>query len=196
MPRNSKKRRLNTERVVAAAIELANERGRYDAFTLADLARKLQVRTPSLYNHVEGLDGLRHEMALAGVRRLTDMLRDAAVGQTGRSAVLAVADAYRAFALANPGLYPLTQRGPDPDDHQLQAASAEVVEVGMAVLRSFGLEGDDALHAIRGLRSVVHGFVEDAQDPAVLLDGGFRMDLDRSESFHRLVEAFALGLET
>jgi hypothetical protein len=128
-------------------------------------------------------------MALTGARRLAEALRHAAVGKTGRSALLSVADAYRAFALANPGLYPLTQQGPDPDDRELQAAAAEVLEVGMAVLRSFGLEGDDALHAIRGLRSVVHGFV------SLETGGGFRMDLDRGESFHRLVEAFALGLE-
>jgi AcrR family transcriptional regulator len=183
-----KKRRLNRDVVVATAIDLANAAGTYEAVTLSALAAALEVRTPSLYNHVQGLEGLRRDMALEGVRRLTATFRDAAVGRTGRSALRAVADAYRAFALANPGLYPLTQRGPETGDAELQAAAAEVVGVGLAVLHSCGLTGDDALHAVRGLRSVVHGFV------SLETGGGFRLDLDPTESFHRLVEAFGAGL--
>jgi hypothetical protein len=33
-----------------------------------------------------------------------------------------------------------------------------VLGVVLDVLASYGLRGDDALHAVRGLRSVIHGF--------------------------------------
>ena len=73
------RQRLSTATVVAGAIDLVNERGA-DALSLAELAARFRVRPPSLYNHVDGLDGLRREMTLEGLRRLTERLRTAAAG--------------------------------------------------------------------------------------------------------------------
>jgi hypothetical protein len=49
---------------------------------------------------------------------------------------------------------------------------------------SSGLQGDEALHAIRGLRAILHGFV------SLETAGGFKMALDQEESFRRLVSAY------
>ena len=49
--------RLTKTAVVQAAAELINEEGT-DALSLNRLAEKLDIRTPSLYNHVDGLPGL------------------------------------------------------------------------------------------------------------------------------------------
>ena len=46
---------LNTDRVVAAAAELADEVG-LDQLTLAALAARLGVRQPSLYKHVASIE--------------------------------------------------------------------------------------------------------------------------------------------
>jgi hypothetical protein len=48
--------------------------------------------------------------------------------------------------------------------------------------------GDDAVHAVRGLRALVHGFV------TLETAGGFGFPLDRDESFRRLLATFAAGL--
>ena len=64
-----KLRRLNKEIVVAAAAELANRRSTAD-LTLTELAAVLNVRVPSLYNHIAGLDGMRRDLALFGLRDL------------------------------------------------------------------------------------------------------------------------------
>jgi hypothetical protein len=47
---------------------------------------------------------------------------------------------------------------------------------------------DDRLHAVRGLRSLVHGFV------SIEADGGFGLALDTDESFSRAVETYVAGL--
>ena len=49
--------RLTKTTVVQAAAELLNSEGAA-ALSLNRLAEKLDVRTPSLYNHVDGLPGL------------------------------------------------------------------------------------------------------------------------------------------
>ena len=48
---------------------------------------------------------------------------------------------------------------------------------------------EDGLHAVRGLRSVVHGFA------SLEVAGGFGLPLDLDESFRRLVEMFIGGLQ-
>lgn len=178
---------LTPEQVVAAGADLADEVG-LQALTLAQVAARLGVKLPSLYNHVEGLAGLRRGVAALAIRDLTAAITRAAVGLSRDEAVLAVAKAYRAFVLAHPGRYAATVRAPDPADHELQALSRGPVEVVAAVLAPYGLAADDAIHAVRGLRSLCHGFA------TIEAAGGFGLALDRDESFRRLVTAYCAGL--
>jgi AcrR family transcriptional regulator len=156
--------------------------------TLAELAASLGVRTPSLYNHVSGQTGLRRDLALLGTRELSARLGRAAVGKAADGAVLALANAYREFAGEHPGLYAATLRAPEPSDSELRAVGEEILAVLRAVLEAYGLRGDEATHAIRGLRSLLHGFV------SLEVAGGFGLPLDLDESFTRLVRVFTAGL--
>lgn len=186
----AKRRRLNRDRVVEAAAAMADEAGRPDAVTLTALADRLGVRTPSLYNHVDSLDDMHHAMAVLGVRRLINSVRDAAAGKIGREALLAIAGAYRQFAHDHPGIYPLTIHAPDPAEETLTALAQELLQILLLVFASIGLEEDDALHAIRGFCAVLHGFV------ALEAADGFRLSLDRDESFDRLIMAYLEGIIT
>jgi AcrR family transcriptional regulator len=180
---------LDSERVVSAAARIADGEG-LDAVTLARLAGELGVRAPSLYNHVNGRDGLLRALAIRGVRELTATMRDAAVGRSGGDALAATASAYRAYARAHPGLYAASVAAPAPDDEEHQAAARDSVDVVYAVLRGWELEGDDAVHAARAFRSAVHGFV------ALEAGGGFGIPVDVDASFEWLVATLAGGLAT
>ena len=180
---------LDTDRVVDAAATIADADG-LDAVTLARVAGGLGVRAPSLYNHVDGRAGLLRALALRGVRELTAALREAAIGRSGPDALAATARAYRAYAVAHPGLYAASVAAPAPDDAEHLAAAGETVDVVYAVLRGWQLAGDDAVHAARAFRSAIHGFV--------LLEatGGFGIPVDVDTSFERLVATLAGGLAT
>jgi AcrR family transcriptional regulator len=184
----ARKRTLDTAAVVYAAAEIADAEG-LDLLTLARVAERLDVRVPSLYNHVDGLPGLRRALALAGVRATIDAVRRATVGVSGDAAVQALARAYRAFAHAHPGQYAASVRAPDPDDTVLREASVELLDVVLAVLAPYHLDAVSATHAVRGFRSIVHGFV------SLEAAGGFGMPLDVDESFDRLVRMLIAGLE-
>src|SRR5215472_7695302 len=58
---------LDQRTVVEAAAKLVDEEG-IEQLTLGRLAERLGVRTPSLYNHVAGLSGLKHDLALYCLR--------------------------------------------------------------------------------------------------------------------------------
>jgi AcrR family transcriptional regulator len=177
---------LDRAKVLDTAAALADREG-LDAVSLGRLAGELGVRPPSLYNHVEGLDGVLRGIALRGVAEFGDVLAAAAVGRSGADALRAMAHAMRAFAKTYPGRYTAAQRA-YPDDPEIAAAGERVIDVFVAVLRGWDLEGDAAIHAVRVVRSALHGFV------ALELNGGFGMSLDLDESFDVLVETLVKGL--
>src|SRR3954447_21034060 len=133
---------LSPAAVVAAAADLADANGLH-AVTLAAVAGAVGVRTPSLYNHVGGLDDVRRGVALRALREIGDALRDAAVGRAGDEALTAVAHAYRAYAKPPPPAPPppppagrapparaaAPRPPPADDDPELSAAGARAVDV-------------------------------------------------------------------
>lgn len=178
---------LDTAAVVEAAAAIADADG-LQQLTLALLARRLGVRAPSLYAHVGGLDDLRARLGAHGAEQLTEAVTDEVAGRAGSDALHAAAHAYRRFAHAHPGLYEAMQRSPDNADSDGGRTAARLVAAWAAVMRGYGLQGDDAIHAIRVSRAALHGFV------TLERDGGFRMEVAVQESFERLLEMLDRGL--
>jgi AcrR family transcriptional regulator len=178
---------LDQATVVEAAARLVDEEG-IDQLTLGRLAERLGIRTPSLYNHVAGLSGLKRDLALSCLRELLDRIMRATIGKSGAEAIVALTDAYRAYARETPGRYALTLQAPGPGDPELQAIAQEIVDVLRAVLAPYRLSEEEAIHAIRGLRSIVHGF------SSLEAAGAFRMPVDLDASFHWLITLFITSL--
>jgi AcrR family transcriptional regulator len=178
---------LDRTAVLDAAAALADRDG-LPALTLARLAAELGVKAPSLYNHVSGLPDIERALAIVGIRETNFRMLRAAAGKARQEALVAIGLAYRDFAIERPGLYAASVRAPAPGDTEHQQVGDETVATIIAVLSGFGLKGDDALHATRGLRAIIHGFV------SLEAAGGFRMALDLEESLTRLLAAFAAGL--
>lgn len=180
---------LDLPTVLQTAADIADAQG-IDGLTLALLAKKLNVRTPSLYNHIDGLPGLRAKLSVYGLEQLHGKLTDAAVGRSGDDAIRAFGAAYLAFARSRPGLYDLTLRAPDPQAPEVVRAGQKLVDLLVRLLGGYGLNEEGALHAIRGLRSLLHGFVSLEQK------GGFGLPLDLDTSFRLLLDAFLAGIRT
>lgn len=178
---------LDTHTLVLAAAELADAQGVQEV-TLAALAAKLGVRPPSLYNHINGLAGLRTLLAIHGLEQLYDAMSAAAEGARGEQAVHALSQAYIGFARQHPGLYETTLRAPEQGDTALEAAGGRVLSLIIQVLSCFGLDEEGNLHAVRGLRSILHGF------SALENQGGFGMPLDLNVSLTRLIRAYIAGI--
>ncbi len=77
---------LDHATVVEAAAKLVDEEG-IEQLSLGRLAERLGVRTPSLYNHVAGLPGLKHDLALFCSRELLDRLLRATIGKSRAEAM-------------------------------------------------------------------------------------------------------------
>ncbi len=173
---------LNTERVIAAAAAVADETG-LDRLTMAAVAKRLGVSLPGLYKHIDGLDGLRRDLAVAGVRDLTAAMTASACGRSGRDALHGIAAAYRSYAALHPALCAASIRAPAPDDAEHLAVGDAAVGTLRAALDGYGITGDDVIHAIRCLRVALHGFV------SLEAAGGFGLPQSVDETFARLIDS-------
>jgi AcrR family transcriptional regulator len=179
---------LDASTVVDAAAALADSEG-LESVTLAKLASELGVRSPSLYAHVDGIADLRRRLGARGARELAAQLGHAAEGRSKGDALAAIAAAYRNYARDHPGAYAAAQRSRELEkDEEAAAAGQAAADVAFAVLRGYGLEGDDAVHAARLIRVTLHGFV------SLEAEEGFAIKLSLEETFDRLVAGLDLIL--
>ena len=175
--------------VIEEAERLADEVG-LPRMTLAALAGRLGVRQPSLYKHIEGMDGLVRSISVRAKNELAYVLARAAVGRERADALTSIANAYRAWALEHPGRYAAAQSSPAPGDTEDQVASLAVVQVATDILAGYKLDEDDAIDATRALRSALHGFI------TLESSGGFGLPVDIDRSFARLVNGIATAFSS
>ena len=179
---------MDLDIIVKAAIELADREGMSEV-TLATLAKSLDVRPPSLYNHVKGgLPALKIEMAKRGYSQLNRRLTDASVGRSMDAAVLAFGMAYVQFVRDHPGLYEAMLMVAIGADEELQDIQDQSIRIITQVMEGYGLGEHGTLHAVRGLRSILHGFASLEQH------GEFGLPLEKDESLTKSINAFLAGI--
>jgi AcrR family transcriptional regulator len=177
---------LDRAQVVDAAAALADESGA-DGLTLAALAADLGVRSQSLYAHVDGLEGLRRDLAVHGQQELARRLGAAVMGRSGADALRALAAAYAEFASEHPGLYACALRAP-LGDPELAASTEAASAPWRATLESFGLSPTETEHYHRAIWAALHGFV------TLRSEGLMPRAASADRSFTTMVDAFVDAL--
>jgi AcrR family transcriptional regulator len=178
--------------IIHAAAAIADEAG-LQSVTLATIAKQLNVRPPSLYNHVNGLPEIRNKLTMLGLQGLHAAMQEALSKQQPNSGVVPVlALAYVRYAMEHPGLYEATINiNPREHSEAIQQEAAQLVELVSNGLRPYlpQADGSEIIHAVRGFRSLLHGYT------SLLLSGGFNMAVDRDESFHYMIRAYMAGIQ-
>ena len=184
MPRQG----LSQDVVLRAAVDLIEEGG-LPHFSMGELARRLQVKPASLYNHVESLEQL---LALVGddaVKKLVAAETRAIAGKRGQEALFALAQAYRLFARNHYQLYRIIMAFPKWENPVLEQEAGEIVSPILQVLSDYGLTEEQQIHWQRILRAQMAGFAFHEQA------GGFsHYSADPDESFRLGVQCLSDGL--
>ena len=184
MPRKG----LCQEDVVRAAVSLVEETG-LARFSLGELARRLEIKTASLYNHVENLEHLRELVGHEAVSQLVQAETQAVRGKQGDAALFALAEAYRAFAREHCPLYQVIMAFPKWGNPTLEQEAGEILAPIRDVLAGYGLTETQQFHWQRVLRSVMAGFAFHEQA------GGFsQFPAEKDESYRIAIQCVAEGL--
>jgi AcrR family transcriptional regulator len=179
---------LNPEAVVGIATDIVDEHGP-DAVTLAAVAARAGVATPSLYKHVGSLAELRVLVAARAMKELTDRIAAAVIGRSGDDAIHALMQAYRSYVAAHPGRYRLIPAQPIGEP-RLEPVAMRLLDIILAVLRGFDLTGSIAIHGARCVRSAAHGFA------MLEAAGGFGLPEDLDTSYEHLTAMLVAGLRS
>ena len=174
--------------VTEAAANLADEISPLP-LTMSLVAQRLGVKAPSLYKHVDGLADLSHRIATLGATDVSDAIRDATQGRAGVDALAATAQTIRAYAHEHPGRYAAAQSAvPKGPDDPLAIAIKRTLNSFAAVLREYALYAEQEIHAIRMIRSMLHGFA------SLEASNGFQMDTDVDTSLAWMIDFIDRGL--
>jgi len=180
--------RLTPLSVTEAGAALIDEIG-FENFSMGLLAERLGVKTPALYKHITSQADLVHRIAARAMAQFADAIRDAIQGRAGSDALAAGAQAMRTYVLEHPGRYAAADaaRPTGPDDPLIPAIE-RVVASWAAMLRGYHLDSSQEIHAVRMLRSALHGF--STQEAA----SGFRIDASIDDSFTWMINFLDRGL--
>ena len=180
---------LDAATVTEAGARLADEVG-LSQLSMGVLAERLGVKAPSLYKHVTGQADLIHRIAVLGANELGDTIGDAIQGRAGSDALVAGAQAVRTYVKEHPGRYTAvnTARPTGPEDPFIPASNRALGPLA-AVLRGYQLPPALEVHALRMLRSVLHGFA------ALEMADAFQLDTDIDDSFTWMIDFIDRGLQ-
>ena len=161
-------KRIDREAVIAAAAAIADAEG-LEAVTLASVAHALRKKVSSLYNHVDGFEGLIHGVALLAVREIADVLWKAGLGRSGADGIIAMANAFRDFMIRHPQRFRAAQQT-RIYDNELMAEYNRCNQAIYAVIASFNLSKEQIAHATRIFTASIVGF-------CAVYDGPTRLEL-------------------
>lgn len=149
---------INRELIFKKAIEII-ERNKHAAVSMREIAEELEIKTPSLYNHVKSMNELFADISFYAAHQLRQAQLAAIQGKDREEALFALAAAYRNFAREHTGLYKVTMALPSLPEDILAQTAAAVADPIFLVLSQYDLTEEQTIHWQRILRSMIHGFL-------------------------------------
>lgn len=169
------------DQIIDRAIKIMDKKG-LAAFQLSDVAHAMDMKTPSLYNHFDGLDGLIRSVQLRTNQLLYEFMKEAAGDLKGQEAFRALCFAYRNFFKKHNGIYETMTIAIDFKDKELLQATFKPVELVTKIINSVHMDADFGVHIMRFIRCSLHGFV------SLEAKGNMILKTSADESFEVLVD--------
>ena len=123
---------LTREVIVSEAVACMEHTGQ-PTVSLHELARRLGVKPPSLYNHIQNTRQLQREVFRYAIDKFVSHQEEAVAGKERDQAVRAFAQAYHAFAVENKGLYRLIMSIPSQEDDQAKELALPLLKTAVEV---------------------------------------------------------------
>lgn len=149
--------KITKEAVIKATSDLADEKG-LNNVSLKAVAQKLNIRTPSLYNHIESLDNLLLEVAHNGMRNMNERMMKVAVGKTGKEAIKLVSIEYLNYMIEHPGVYEIIQWAVWHGTEETATIFNNYLSLLTTLIQSCSLNKDKTLEILNMLTGIIHGY--------------------------------------
>lgn len=182
------KRNLTKEKIIQVSFSLADEIG-LNQLTFQKIAEKLNIKSPSLYNHFPNMDNLKIEMTVYLLNELNQKLMQRLIGKSGDEAIKEYANIYKEFAFENTTAYRLFMSIPSTENSELFNLAKETSRIIRQILEFYIKDEISLVNKSRTLRSLLHGFV------SLYSFGYFHNDkVTLDESFEAMIDDFISSL--
>ena len=116
---------------------------------------------------------------------LADEIGEAVLGRSADEATRALMLAWRQYVVRHPNRYAAISQAADQGAAD---AGKRLIDIMLATLRAYGLTESDAIHAVRCLRAVTHGFA------LLEVEGAFGLPEKLDDTYDLLIHMVITGL--
>lgn len=183
------KNNITTEVIIQTAAKISNEIG-LNSLSLKDIAEELNIKSPSLYNHVSGLDEIKEKLMLYGWKQVEDIMIDSVIGYAGYEALKNMCYSFYEYAKENKGVFSSMLWYNKFETIENEKATRRTFEMMFKILRPLKISDDKINHIIRTLRSFLEGFA------LLVNNNAFGNPISIDESFDISLEIILNGIRT
>lgn len=180
---------VNEDRIIETSAKLLEEVG-MENLTLKMIADKLQIKSPSLYNHVTGLDDIKTKLMIYGWNQIEDKMIHAAAGIFGYDALRSMSYAFYDYATSNKGIFNAMLWYNKYENAITKQTTSRLFDLLFKILTSLNISQENINHIIRTLRSFLEGYA------LLVNNNAFGHSLPVKESFDLSVEIVINGIKS
>lgn len=180
---------LDTNMIISRAAQLVNEVG-LENITLKMLADDLGIKSPSLYNHIGGLEDLKMQLMIYGWKEMEQRIIQSVIGISGYDAIRAGCYAFYEYATENPGIFNAMLWYNKFLNMDTMEATSGLFSVLFKVTSSLNISEENCNHIIRTLRGFLEGF------SLLVNNKAFGNPISITESFELSMNVLIEGIKT
>lgn len=184
-----KKHNINNDLIISTCVELVNKRG-LEKLTLKDLADALEIKPPSLYNHVSSLESIKEKLMIYGWKEIEEKMIESAVGVSGYDALKNMCYAFYEYATSNKGVFEAMLWYNKFATEEKNQSTQRLFESLFKIMKSLNISETNINHLIRTLRSFLEGYC------LLVNNNAFGNPISIKESFELSLEIILTGIKS
>lgn len=183
------KNNITDELIIETSAVLSNKVGLHN-LTMKMIAEELNIKSPSLYNHISSLDNIKERLMIYGWKQIENKMIESAVGVAGYEALKNMCYAFYDYAVNNKGVFTAMLWYNKYETQEKNNSTARLFYMLFKVMKSLNISDDNINHTIRTLRSFLEGFA------LLVNNNAFGNPISIKESFDLSLEIIMNGIKS
>lgn len=183
------KNNISDELIIETSARLSNKVG-LDNLSLKMVAEELNIKSPSLYNHISSLDEIKMQLMIYGWRQIEEKMLDSAVGVAGYDALRNMCYAFYDYATNNKGVFTAMLWYNKYENVEKENATTKLFNMIFKIMKTLNISDDNINHTIRTFRSFLEGF------SLLVNNNAFGNPISIKESFDLSLDIIITGIKS
>ena len=183
------KNNINDKLIIETSAHIANKVG-LDNLSLKMIAEELNIKSPSLYNHISSLDEIKSRLMVYGWKQMEEKMIDSAVGVSGYEALRNMCYAFYDYSTNNKGIFTAMLWYNKYESTEKKKATTKLFNIIFKVMKPLNITDENINHIIRTLRGFLEGF------SLLVNNNAFGNPISIKESFDLSLEIIMNGIKS